>query len=77
MNTNRPHHRRTGLAAAFLATLALVGFSQSRGDVDANHPPAARLAGEWNATVTLGTAEIPFRFEISKRDRPPRFFLRR
>ena len=65
MNTNRPHHRRTGLAAAFLATLALVGFSQSRGDVDANHPPAARLAGEWNATVTLGTAEIPFRFEIS------------
>jgi thiol-disulfide isomerase/thioredoxin len=65
MNTNRPHHRRTGLAAAFLATLALAGFSQSRGDVDANHPPAARLAGEWNATVTLGTAEIPFRFEIS------------
>src|ERR1700733_14542430 len=65
MKTNRLHHRRTWLAAALLAMLVLAGISRLRGDVEANHPPAAQLAGEWDAIVTVGAAEIPFRFEIS------------
>jgi thiol-disulfide isomerase/thioredoxin len=65
MKTNRPQHRPAWLAAAFLLTLALPGFARLRADVDTNMPRAAQIAGEWNATVTVGSAEIPFRFEIS------------
>lgn len=62
MKMNRPVHLRTCLA---LTVVTLASIWVSRTDGATNGPCAAQLAGEWNATVSVGTAEVPFRFEIS------------
>jgi thiol-disulfide isomerase/thioredoxin len=65
MKTNPRHQQHTQLAMMFIAIFALAGTLSSRSDRRTNNPSATRLAGEWDATVTVGAAEIPFRFGIS------------
>jgi thiol-disulfide isomerase/thioredoxin len=65
MKTNRNAYLRTWLFLSSLLVLFAVAVSRSSGDQSVANSSAGHLAGEWDATVTVASADIPFRFEIS------------
>ncbi len=65
MKTKRKAYLRTALFLSSIAALFVVAVSRSSGEQSAANPSISQLTGEWDATVTVGPADIPFRFEIS------------
>ena len=65
MNSEQNAHLRMSLFLLSVLTLLIVAVSRSSGDQSAANSSALQLTGEWDATVTVIPADIPFRFEIS------------
>lgn len=62
--TNKLH-----LLLGLLLTAFILGLASPESSCSASHwwnhnPPVSRVLGSWDATVTVGSAQVPFRFQI-------------